>query len=915
MVRSEHYKEVEHVKTEHIIICEYYICENCRSKTKFITIFLKQAGDIMGNITPMMQQYLEIKEQYNDCIVFFRLGDFYEMFFDDAITASRELEITLTGRDCGLEERAPMCGIPFHSASSYINRLINKGYKVAICEQIEDPSLAKGIVKRDVIRVVTPGTQVDNSALEEDKNNYIVSITIVENIFGLAACDVSTGEFSTTEIEDGSISSLLDELAKYNPSEIIISKTLENSEIVSLINSKFTSFVNILDPWIFEYDYCNKKVSDHFNIITLESLGLTRQAIVTACGSLFEYLYSTQKVNLGHINSINIYSLTNYMVLDSSTRRNLELTETMREKSRKGSLLGVLDKTLTSMGSRLIRKWIEQPLIDIKNIRDRLDAVKEIKDNILLRKELRECLNKIYDIERLSSRIVYGNINGRELIALKNSISVLPTIKKILIQCDSSLLSKTYERLDTLEDIYNIIDESITEEPPVTIKEGGVIKPGFNNDLDRLRNISTESKSWIAEIESQEREKTGIKNLKIGYNKVFGYYIEITKSNYSLVPDYYIRKQTIANGERYIIPKLKEIEETLVNAESKIIDLEYNLFTTVRLKISNHIKRIQRVSRIIAVIDVLCSLAEVAENNGYIMPEVNNIDTIEINDGRHPVVEKMISNSLFVPNDTYLDQVDNRLMIITGPNMAGKSTYMRQVALIVLMAQIGSFVPASKANIGVVDRIFTRVGASDDLASGQSTFMVEMTEVANILNNSTNKSLIILDEIGRGTSTFDGLSIAWSVVEYISNPKIIGAKTLFATHYHELTELEDKIHGVKNYCVAVKEKGDDIIFLRKIIRGGADGSYGIQVAKLAGLPNDVIEKAKEILMKLEEADINKKPENKSKKLLYEGQLDIFNVGNKTNQVFEEIKNLDVTTLTPIEALNVLYRFTLKAKEL
>lgn len=872
----------------------------------------------MANATPMMQQYLAVKEQYKDCIVFFRLGDFYEMFFEDAETASRELEITLTGKDCGLDERAPMCGVPFHAANSYINKLISKGYKVAICEQLEDPSTAKGIVKRDVIRIVTPGTQVDNSALEDDKNNYIAALYFDDDITGLAICDVSTGEFSSTVIYEKSNNLIVDELSKYRPAELVVSSLSRGSQVVSYIEERFGSYINYLDTWVFEEDNANKRILKHFNVGAIDGLGLSDKPQATvACGVLLEYLYTTQKIGLGHITGINVYSTQNFMALDSSTRRNLELTETMREKSRKGSLLWVLDRTVTSMGSRLIRKWIEQPLIDVSRINNRLESVKEIKENILLRQDLRENLKKVYDIERLLSRIVYGSVNGRDMIALKNSLSVLPTIKSLMVSCISKGLIKLYDKLDVLDDIFNLIEESISSDPPIALREGGIIKAGYNKDVDDLRNITSESKKWIAQIESEERENTGIKNLKIGYNKVFGYYIEISKSNYGLVPDYYIRKQTIANSERYIIPKLKEIEEKLINAEGKVIELEYSIFDDVRTRISNEVLRIQRSAEVISTVDVLCSLADVAENNNYIMPQINNSEKIEIVDGRHPVVEKMISNNLFVPNDTYLDNIEDRLMIITGPNMAGKSTYMRQVALIVHMAQIGSFVPASRAHIGVVDRIFTRVGASDDLASGQSTFMVEMTEVANILNNATKNSLIILDEIGRGTSTFDGLSIAWSVVEYISNPEIIGAKTLFATHYHELTELENKIKGVKNFCISVKEKGDTIIFLRKIIRGGADGSYGVEVAKLAGLPQLVITKAKEILEKLENADITRKPEVRRDRT-YEGQVDLFSIGSnssQTNEIVEEIKRIDVTTLTPIEAMNLLYKLSLKAKEM
>lgn len=864
----------------------------------------------MAVITPMMQQYIDIKEQNKDAILLFRLGDFYEMFFEDAITASKELEITLTGRDCGLDERAPMCGVPHHAVNSYINKLISKGYKVAICEQLEDPALAKGLVKRDIVRIITPGTVIDNNALEENKNNYIAGITKLDYAFGLCVCDVSTGEFKVTEA--ASINNVIDELAKYNPSEMIVSDNFD-VQYINMIEQRYDIFINVLESWAFELGYCIKKITEHFNVASIDGLGLHNDAITCACGGVLEYLYRTQKLNLAHINNISIYSINNYMILDSNTRRNLELTETMREKSKKGSLLAILDKTVTSMGGRLIRKWIEQPLIDTNMINLRLDGIGELKENISTRQELRDSLKNVYDIERLTSRIVYGSVNGRDLIALKNSIAEIPGIKKSLIECNSKILNDLNNSLDELTDIFSLINSSINDEPPLTIKEGGVIKAGFNLEVDRLRVITTDSKSIIAEIENEEREKTGIKTLKVGYNKVFGYYVELSKSYTSLVPDYFIRKQTIANGERYIIPKLKEIEETILTAQSKLMELEYSIFNEIRLDILGQIKRIQKTSDSLANADAICSLSEVAYNNNYLKPEINSGETIEIIDGRHPVVEKMISNNLFVPNDTYLDNDENNLMIITGPNMAGKSTYMRQTALIVLMAQIGSFVPVTRASIGVVDRIFTRVGASDDLASGQSTFMVEMNEVSNILNNATARSLIILDEIGRGTSTFDGLSIAWAVVEYIANRDIIGAKTLFATHYHELTELEDKIRGVKNYCISVKERGDDIIFLRKIIRGGADGSYGIQVAKLAGLPTDVIDKAKEILKKLEEADINKDAGNKSKRKHIDGQVDLFSVSNGNSEIIEYLKNLEVTTISPIEALNELYKLAQKAK--
>lgn len=863
----------------------------------------------MAGITPMMQQYLELKEQYKDCILFFRLGDFYEMFFEDAILASKELEITLTGRDCGLDERAPMCGVPYHAANNYINKLISKGYKVAICEQMEDPSLAKGIVKRDILRIVTPGTQVDNNALDEIKNNYICSVVEYEGALALSICDVSTGELHAAKLD--SETALIDEFYKFNPSEILISVDF-NDKFVKYISNRFDIYVNYLDSSLFEYNRCSDNVKSHFEENQLKKLS-TDMPLVIAVGVMIEYLKTTQKINLEHINNINIYNVNNYMLIDSNTKRNLELLETMRDKSKKGSLLGILDKTVTSMGGRLIRKWIEQPLIDVKVINNRLDSVGELKDGILIRQELREQLKKVYDIERLSSRIVYGSVNGRDLIALKNTVGVLPSIKEMLNSTKTNILSNFGANLDLLDDIFIIIEDSIIEEPPITVKEGNIIKKGYNEDVDRLRSVTKDSKEWIAQIENEEKEKTGIKNLKIGYNKVFGYYVEITKSNTSQVPDYYIRKQTISNGERYIIPKLKEIEETLLTAETKLMELEFVLFNQVRTQILEQIKRLQEVSIIISNVDVLTSIAEVSYNNNYNKPEVVDNNQIQIVDGRHPVVEKMIDNGLFVPNDTLLDTDENRLLIITGPNMAGKSTYMRQVALIVLMAHIGCFVPAKEAVIGIVDRIFTRVGASDDLASGQSTFMVEMTEVSNILHNATNKSLIILDEIGRGTSTFDGLSIAWAVVEYISDSNIIGAKTLFATHYHELTELEENLSGVKNYCISVKERGDDIIFLRKIIRGGADGSYGIQVAKLAGLPDRVIEKSKEILNKLEEADINKPNEGRNKKMPIEGQIDLFSVGNQSNEIVELLKDMEVTTMSPIEALNKLYEISQKAK--
>lgn len=871
----------------------------------------------MSNITPMMQQYLDIKEQYKDCILFFRLGDFYEMFFKDAEVASRELEITLTGRDCGLAERAPMCGVPFHSADSYIARLINKGFKVAICEQVEDPALAKGIVKRDVIKVVTPGTVTDSAMLDERKNNYLMAIYKNRYCFGLSIVDISTGDFTSTQITWGNTTGkLMDEISKFLPSEIIVNSEFYQDKTLTVnFRKRFNAYISNFDDRYFEENYSFEKLKNHFKGCELEIKD--HNLFVNASGALLEYLEQTQKVNLNHIQNFSTYKMEEFMVLDISTRRNLELTETMREKSRRGTLLWVLDRTMTSMGGRTVRNWIEQPLINISDIRDRLDSVNELKEKFMVRMEIRELLKRVYDIERLMGKVILGNVNCRDLISLKNSIGQIPYIKESLKDCAAELNRRNYERLDTLEDVYELIEKSVIEDPPVTIKEGNIIKTGYDPEVDRLRKATTEGKNWVAAIESSEREKTGIKNLKVGFNKVFGYYIEVTKSYYSLVPETYIRKQTLANCERFITQELKEIEETILGAEEKVIELEYQLFLDIKEKIASQVERIKRTARSLAELDVICSLAEVADREGYCMPEISLEGEIEILDGRHPVVEKMLDHGAFVPNDTVLDPDENRLSIITGPNMAGKSTYMRQVALIVLMAQIGSFVPARNAKIGIVDRIFTRVGASDDLASGQSTFMVEMSEVANILNNATPRSLLILDEIGRGTSTFDGLSIAWSVIEFISDSEKLGCRTLFATHYHELTELEGKITGIKNYCIAVKEKGEDIIFLRKIIRGGADDSYGIQVARLAGVPQPVIDRAKDILRELEDADISKKEiKLRKNKIPIEGQVDIFSfntVSKSRDEVLNELKALDITALTPLDALNVIYKMQQKLR--
>ena len=864
----------------------------------------------MAEYSPMMQHYLDTKKEYSDCILFYRLGDFYEMFFDDAITVSRELEITLTGKECGQPQRAPMAGVPFHAAENYIARLISKGYKVAICEQMEDPKEAKGMVKREVIRVVTPGTVIESNLLEEKKNNYIMSIYKTGIYYGIAICDVSTGDFYATEIkENNNFSKLLDEISRYTPSEIIVNTMMfESKSDISKIKDRFNVYVslekdeNFVDETELLFNMYNV-LDENGNKIKKED---ENSLSIPAINALLTYLTETQKTNLDHINTIKIYSITKYMALDINARRNLELTEKMRDKSKKGTLLWVLDKTSTSMGGRLLRRWINDPLIDVKQINKRLDSVKELKNSLILRGDITESLKKVYDIERLAGKIAYGNANGRDLISLKNSVAQLPEIKQILAKAESPLLKDLYDELDTLQDIYELIENSIVEEPPISVKEGGIIKLGYDEEIDTLKKATTEGKTWIVNLEAKEREETGIKGLKVGFNKVFGYFIEVTKSNLSMVPDRYIRKQTLTNCERYVTEELKNLENQILGAEEKVINLEYKAFTEIREKIEHQIQRIQKASAIVATLDVLVSFATVAEDMNYVKPEVDESGIIDIKDGRHPVIEKMCSAGEFVPNDTYLDKNDNRLAIITGPNMAGKSTYMRQVALITLMAQIGSYVPASSAKIGVVDKIFTRVGASDDLSMGQSTFMVEMMEVATILKEATANSLVILDEIGRGTSTYDGLSIAWAVAEYIADKTECGAKTLFATHYHELTELEEKVEGVKNYSIAVKEKGEDIVFLRKIVNGGTDESYGVHVARLAGVPTNVTKKANEILKGLERKNIlNNKVIEKENKKVVAGQVDMFNF--KLAEVASEFDKIDVNTLTPIDALNTLVR--------
>lgn len=881
----------------------------------------------MAEYSPMMQHYLKTKEEYKDCILFYRLGDFYEMFFDDALVVSKELELTLTGKDCGQAERAPMCGIPFHAAETYLNRLVANGHKVAICEQVEDPKQAKGIVKREVIRIVTPGTNLNTQALDETKNNYLMSIVYLGEKIGVSIADFSTGDYFVTELSSGS--ELIDEINKFVPSEIITNEYFSMSGIdLTAVNDKLGITMSTLDSWYFDEDTCIKKLLTHFKVGVLDGLGLKDYTSGTiAAGALLLYLYEMQKGSVDHITSIVPYTTGKYMLIDSSSRRNLELVETMREKQKKGSLLWVLDKTKTAMGARALRSMIEQPLINKEDILKRQAGIEECNNRAIDREEIREYLNPVYDLERIMTKISCKSANPRDLIAFRNSLEMLPHIKKLIGTMESDLFAECFANLDDLADIYSLISSAIVEEPPITIREAGIIKEGFSKEADELRRAKTEGKEWLAQLEAREKEATGIKNLKVKYNKVFGYYLEVTNSFKDLVPADWVRKQTLTNAERYTTDELKKLEDVILGAEDKLCSLEYDLFNEVRDSIAAEVRRIKSTARAIAEIDVYTALSVVAQQYNYVKPAINEKGIIDIKNGRHPVVEKMIHNDMFVANNTYLDNAKNRISIITGPNMAGKSTYMRQTALIVLMAQIGSFVPAQEANIGIVDRIFTRVGASDDLASGQSTFMVEMTEVANILRNATPKSLLILDEIGRGTSTFDGLSIAWAVVEYIANTKVLGAKTLFATHYHELTELEGTLDGVNNYCIAVKENGDDIVFLRKIIKGGADKSYGIQVAKLAGVPDTVIERAKELVADLSDADISLKARDiaqyskKQEKLvdsykkvddLEVKQMSLFDTVNN-DDIIEDIKALDISNMTPIDALNTLYKLQGRVK--
>ena len=880
----------------------------------------------MAKLSPMMVEYKKTKEQYPDCILFYRLGDFYEMFFEDAVTVSRELSLTLTGKECGLEERAPMCGVPYHAVESYLTKLVQKGYKVAIAEQMEDPKLAKGLVRREVIRVVTPGTLTSSQALDETKNNFLMGIVYLGDCFGIASCDITTGDFFVTEVQ--SERELLDELAHFTPSEIVCNQAFFMSGIdMDELKNRCQAYISALDPRFFSDDGCRRILKEHYRVASLDGLGLGDCPTgVIAAGAVMQYMYETQKSDLSHITSITPYSTGQYMVLDVSTRRNLELLETLREKQKRGTLLWVLDKTRTAMGARLLRSFIEQPLIRKEAILDRQNGVEELNLNYISREEIREYLNSIYDLERLIGRISYKTANARDLLSFKSSLDMLPYIRDLLREFTSPVLAQICEDLDPLEDLRDLIASAIVDEPPLSVREGNMIREGFNGEADQLRNAKTEGKTWLAELEARERDKTGIKNLKIKFNKVFGYYFEVTNSFKDLVPEYFVRKQTLVNAERFTTPELKELEDVILGAEDKLVSLEYDLFCQVRDQVASQVVRIQKTAKAIASIDVFTSLSLVATRNNYVKPKINEKGVIQIKNGRHPVVELMLRDDLFVANDTCLDNGKNRISIITGPNMAGKSTYMRQTALIVLMAQIGSFVPADEANIGICDRIFTRVGASDDLASGQSTFMVEMTEVANILRNATKNSLLILDEIGRGTSTFDGLAIAWAVVEYICNTKVLGAKTLFATHYHELTELEGTLSGVNNYCIAVKEQGDDIVFLRKIVKGGADKSYGIQVAKLAGVPEPVIRRAKELVEELASADITARAKEIAEMNTAPGghkpvpkpddvelaQLTLFDTVRE-DDIIKEIGEMELGTMTPIDALNTLYRLQTRLK--
>ncbi len=869
----------------------------------------------MAELSPMMKQYFEIKKNYPDTILFFRLGDFYEMFYEDAKTASKELELVLTGRDCGQEERAPMCGVPFHSADSYIAKLVSKGYKVAICEQTEDPKAAKGIVKRDVIRVISAGTVIESSMLDETKNNYLAVLCRAFDGMGICFADVSTGSVYLTSFSENCDEKAVDEMARFMPTEILLNKEAAALKRLSAFISKKTeATADVLPSESFDYEKAERTVLSHFDKPSLESLGLeNKQSAVCALGAALSYLYEAQKTDLNNIKEINFYSDAKYMKIGLSTRRNLEITETMRDREKKGSLLWVLDKTKTAMGKRLIRSWLECPLYDCAAISKRHNAVAELCESTKKRNDLVSLMAGIYDMERLMTRVLYNTANAKELLSLKTTLEPLPKIKEILKDSKSLLLKDIYNDIDVLEDVYTLVSQAISEDAPFSVREGGMINDDFNAELDELRKIVKGGKSFLTDLETKEQDETGIKKLKIGYNRVFGYYFEVPNAYKEIVPDTYIRKQTLSNCERYITQELKELETKVLGAQERIVSLEYEIFCSVRKKIGEQYERTSRTSKAVATLDTLCSLASVAISNNYTRPDINDSDTIIIKDGRHPVIEKMLKDTPFVPNDTELDCDKNRTAIITGPNMAGKSTYMRQVAIIVMMAQMGSFVPASYASIGLVDSVFTRVGASDDLASGQSTFMVEMSEVAEILDNATSKSLIILDEIGRGTSTYDGMSIAKAVLEYTADKKRLGAKTLFATHYHELTELENEMDGVKNFNIAVKKRGDDIIFLRRIIRGGADGSYGIDVARLAGVPDTVVKRAKVILKSLEESGAAPVISTAVREEARDDMQVSFG-SNAESEIMDELKALDVNTLTPIEAMSKLYEISAKAKQ-
>ncbi len=860
-------------------------------------------------LSPMMQQYIDIKEQYKDCIVLFRLGDFYETFFEDAKVASRDLEITLTGRDCGLPERAPMCGVPFHAIDGYAAKLLEKGHKVVIVEQTENPAEAKGLVRREVVRVLTPGTLSEQSMLEQNLSNYITCVYSAGMLHGIAVAEVSTGEFKVTSATYGdTCSKVADELARIKPAELLCSAATGQEGPIARTIASQNIYTTVLTDREFEPRQAKARAVEQFGS---QAASQMNELEMTAAGALLSYLDETQRCQLTHINQIQKYKIEAFMVLDPSSRRNLEISENIRDKNRKATLVWVLDRTVTSPGARMLRGWLEQPMLSVEDINYRLDAVEALKDDLVKRDQIRQLLKVTYDVERLAGKLILGNVNGRDLISVKNSLRVVPDIKAILARLPGEMLRDVRESLDEMPDIFDLIDRAIDDFPPVTTREGNVIKSGYNGEVDRLRDIRDHGREWLAAEEAKERDRTGIKNLKIGYNRVFGYYIEVTKSFYDLVPQEYIRKQTLANAERYITEDLKRIEEDLLGAESKLVDLEYRLFTEVKEALLARIVTLKATANAMATLDAVCSMAEAAAEGGYVRPVVDNSNIIDVKDGRHPVVEKMLDSGSFIPNDTYLDTEDNRAMIITGPNMSGKSTFMRQTAIIVLMAQTGSFVPAASAHIGVADRIFTRVGASDDLAGGQSTFMVEMNEVANIIDNATERSLVILDEIGRGTSTYDGLSIAWAVTEHICHK--IGARMLFATHYHELTELEGKIDGVKNYSISAQGRGKSIVFLHKIKRGGADGSYGIEVARLAGISDAVTDRAEELLTQLEKANIVHKPKTKRQ---IEGQFDLLSYSNfpaETEAVLDMLRAVEIDKLSPLEALNVLYQMQQKIK--